>query len=801
MRDRSAGAVQPDMRRVWRRWGWRSRWVGWLLAPPLLACLLFLAADRIWPLALPDEQGARIVLARDGTPLWRFAEADGTWRYPVTIAEVSPLYREALLAYEDRWFLNHPGINPLAIARAAWQNLTSGEVVSGGSTLTMQVARLLHPHARTLGGKLAQVFRALQLEWHLDKDAILTLYLDRAPFGGTLQGVAAASWSLLGKPPTRLTHAEAALLVVLPQAPSRLRPDRYPARAQAARDKVLQRMADLGVWSAEVVREAREEAVMLAPRDPPGLAPLLARRVIGEVPGARVTTTLDAGLQRRVEGLVRAWRVRLPPRSSLAVLVAEHEDMAVRAYVGSLDFADEQRFGHVDMVRALRSPGSTLKPFLIGMALDAGLIHSESLLQDVPRRHASYRPGNFASGFSGPVSVSEALARSLNLPMVQLLEALGARHFVAGLRDAGLNLRLPDQQAPSLAVILGGIGTSLEDLVTGYRAFARDGLALRPYWRQDVVQTAPRRMLSPGAAWIVRETLLGWRASGQRLATDAAGRPGLAWKTGTSYGYRDAWAVGVGPRHVIGVWVGRPDGTPVAAQFGVASAAPLLFQLHDMLAPAGGHRDAESDPPPSVSLREVCWPGGQTLPSGDPDCLLARRAWVLDGVVPPTLSLTGRAADGALDLVHWVDQDGLRVAPDCPGATRRTMRLWPAALEPWLPVSARREARLPAASATCPPPHNPLDAPALRIVGVSDGDLLRLPAGRTGGVPLVLQGEGGVGRRWWFHNGARLAETPVGEPLPWVVETPGEHELGVIDEAGNVARVGFSVLATGAARD
>ena len=215
--------------------------VRWSLASLVLMIALLWLADRIWPLPLPQDDLARVVLAEDGTPLWRFADANGVWRYPVQTREVSPYYLDALLTYEDRWFYQHPGVNPFALVRATWQNLTGARVVSGGSTLSMQVARLLDPHSRTFHGKLRQLWRTAQLEWHLSKEQILTLYLNRAPFGGTLQGVAAASWAYLGKSPSQLTHAEAALLAVLPQAPSRLRPDRHPQRAQEARDKVLRR--------------------------------------------------------------------------------------------------------------------------------------------------------------------------------------------------------------------------------------------------------------------------------------------------------------------------------------------------------------------------------------------------------------------------------------------------------------------------------------------------------------------------------------------------------------------------------
>ncbi|EKN5085208.1 penicillin-binding protein 1C, partial [Yersinia enterocolitica] len=546
----------------------------WVLAliVVLFPAILWLA-DKRWPLPLTEVQVARVVVAEDGTPLWRFADADGVWRYPVTLQEVSPYYLQALLTFEDRWFYSHPGVNPLALARAAWQDLRAGKILSGGSTLSMQVARLIDPHPRTLAGKLRQVWRTAQLEWHFSKDKILEIYLNRAPFGGTLQGIGAASWTYLGKPPSQLTPAEAALLAALPQAPSRLRPDRYPLRAKAARDKVLSRLADYQVWSSEQVADIKQEDIWLAPRQVPQLAPLLARRLTAGNQREVINTTVDAGLQRQLEDMAAGWRHQLPEKTSLGLLVVDHTTMNVRAYLGSVDFQDDRRFGHVDMVSAWRSPGSTLKPFLYAMALDDGLIHAESLLQDVPRRFGDYRPGNFDTGFHGPVSASEALVRSLNLPAVQLLEAYGPKRFTANLRNGGLDLRFPLHSEPSLAVILGGTGSRLDQLVAAYSAFPRGGMAatLRFEPQQQIQE---RRLFSPGAAWITRRIMAG---EARPLPDDILPTTvPLAWKTGTSYGYRDAWAIGINARYTIGVWVGRPDGTPVAGQFGYATAIPIL---------------------------------------------------------------------------------------------------------------------------------------------------------------------------------------------------------------------------------
>ncbi|WDG92691.1 peptidoglycan glycosyltransferase PbpC [Pseudomonas chlororaphis] len=781
-------SAQPGGRR-----GWRILRI--VLGGLLLLWVALWLADRIWPLPLPKDDLARVVLAEDGTPLWRFADANGVWRYPVRTDEVSPYYLDALLTYEDRWFYSHPGVNPMALARAAWQNLTGGRVLSGGSTLSMQVARLLDPHSRTWHGKLLQLWRTAQLEWHLSKQQILTLYLNRAPFGGTLQGVAAASWAYLGKSPQHLTHAEAALLAVLPQAPSRLRPDRHAARAQAARDKVLQRLAQFQVWPQSAVDEASQEPLLLAPRLEPSLAPLLARRLNHPDSPPLIRTTLDANLQRRLEDLLLGWRARLPEHTSAAILVVEAQSMAVRAYLGSVDINDARRFGHVDMISAMRSPGSTLKPFLYGMALDAGLIHSESLLQDVPRRYGDYRPGNFSMGFSGAVSASTALATSLNLPAVQLLEAYGPKRFAAEMRIGGMPLTLPALAEPNLALILGGAGSRLEDLVSGYSAFARGGKSANIRLQPDD-ELRERPLLSPGSAWIVRRILSGQARPDRDPRAELVQRPVLAWKTGTSYGFRDAWAIGVGPRYLIGIWIGRPDGTPVPGQFGLASAAPLMLQVHDVLINRDSQRgiSAPVQPVPmNVGVAAICWPLGQPMSRSDPNCRRQRFAWTLDGTTPPTLQAADQPLGVGLLEKVWVNARGLRVDAKCPGAQARDIALWPAPLEPWLPRIERREARLPANDPECPGPALAAAAP-LSIVGVREGDRLRRPAASQELLRLKLSALGGSGRRWWFVNGEPLGESANQDSINASFERLGPYQLSVLDEGGQTARVEFSVI-------
>ncbi|AIR85386.1 peptidoglycan glycosyltransferase PbpC [Pantoea rwandensis] len=763
----------------------RKRW-RWL---PLFLLLMLVGIgllDRLDPLPLQEVQPARVVVAEDGTPLWRFADKQGIWRYPVTLEEVSPEYIQALLTYEDRWFWHHPGINPIAIVRAIGQNLLHHGIVSGGSTLTMQVARLIDPQPRTLRGKVVQAWRALQLEWHLSKRDILTLYLNRAPFGGTVEGIGAASWMWLGKPPSQLTKGEAALLAVLPQAPSRLRPDRWPQRAEAARNKVLDRLAEYQVWSAQDVAEIKQEAVWLPPRQVPQMAPLLARRLLSLSPDNKIRSTIDVSLQRELESLASSLKNQLPPRTSLALLVVDHRSMKVRGYVGSVSFNDDSRFGHVDMISSVRSPGSVLKPFVYGMALDEGLIHGESLLQDVPRRFGDYRPGNFDAGFHGPVSASEALERSLNLPAVQLLDALGPKTVAARLRNVGLNLRFPAGAEPNLSLVLGGTGARLDEIVAAYSAFARQGSTAQLRWlpNQPLLE---RPLLSPGAAWIVRRILAG-EAQPSGAVPDIAP---LAWKTGTSYGYRDAWTIGITPRYLIGVWVGRPDATPVAGQFGFASAVPVMNQVNNLLAGHMSVRGAPRDPrPDSVSAMSICWPGGQPLPVGDDNCRQRRQSWILNRTVPPTLLAPGQEGVNGLRQRYWVNLQGLRVAADCPGAQSQESLMWPLPLEPWLPLSERREQRLPPVDSRCPP-LNQGSAPPLLITGVIQGQRVQpLPGKVVLVLPVAVQGGRGS-QRWWFLNGQPVEQQAGQNSAALVLSEPGQYQLVVMDEAGQLASVSF----------
>jgi penicillin-binding protein 1C len=561
-----------------RRWS-RARLAA---AGSVAACLILTATFVAWvvslgplPLAQAREVSTAIV-DRNGKLLRAYAMADGRWRLPVDAKTgVDPGYLKLLLAYEDRRFRIHAGVDPFALARAAFQLLIRGHIVSGGSTITMQLARLMEPRReRSVYAKLRQMVRALEIERQMNKDQILDLYLSMAPFGGNLEGVRAASIAYLGKEPKRLSLAEAALLVALPQSPETRRLDRYPDAARVARDRVLDRMVEDGQISEEDAVAAKVQPVPRLRKPMPILAPHAADQAMAIMKDASVIAlTLDAALQKVLEMLARDRAIALGPNISVAIIAVDNASGDVLARVGSPDYFDDRRAGQVDMTRAVRSPGSTLKPFIYGLAFEDGFVHPESLIDDRPIRFGSYAPENFDMTFQGTVPVRKALQMSLNVPAVALLDRVGASRLSSRLKQAGVNLVLPKDEAPGLAMGLGGVGITLQDLVQLYSGLARLGntrplreiVSLRDDTRDNL------RLLDQVAAWQVGNVLMGTPPPENGVHNR------IAFKTGTSYGYRDAWSIGFDGRITIGVWVGRPDGAPAPGIVGRTAAAPILF--------------------------------------------------------------------------------------------------------------------------------------------------------------------------------------------------------------------------------
>ncbi|OED46832.1 penicillin-binding protein 1C [Rhodobacteraceae bacterium (ex Bugula neritina AB1)] len=577
-----------------RKWKRSALALAVLIAVTFAICRAFdVWIDRTdLPLTLTETSTE--VLDRNGKLLRAYPVGNGLWRLAVQPADVDPRFLQMLLRYEDKRFRSHAGVDPIALLRAAGQALWHGRAVSGGSTLTMQVARLLEDGTTgRWAGKLRQMRVALALERRFSKEEILTLYLTHAPYGGAAEGIRAAAYSWFGKEPRRLTPAEAALLVALPQSPERRRPDRFPQAANESRNRVLARMLRQGLLSEEQAEAARRTPLPHRMAAFPRLAPHLADRVTAQHPGKRqLQLTLDGAVQSRMQQLLAGAARRTGPHLSAALIAADHQTGEVLAMVGSPGYSNAERRGFVDMTQAIRSPGSTLKPLIYGLAFDQGLAHPETLIHDGPVNFAGYAPQNFDGEFRGDITMREALQLSLNIPVVKLTQELGPARVMASLRASGASPDLPGG-APGLALSLGGLGINLQDMVQLYAGLAAGGQGPELRMIQAEAPAPAGRLTSAEAAWQVADVLRGLPVpSGARAGT-------IAYKTGTSYGHRDAWAIGWDGRHVIGVWMGRADGTPVPGIFGGDLAAPVLFEAFGRLKPA---LDPLPPPPPATLI-------------------------------------------------------------------------------------------------------------------------------------------------------------------------------------------------------
>lgn len=551
----------------------------------------------------PDMSRARNVspevVDHNGVLLRAFLTPDGYWRMKTKVGDVSPRYIAILKAYEDKRFDEHSGIDPLAILRAGLQYVSAGRIVSGGSTLTMQVARILEPpRSRSIAAKLFQMMRALQLEERYSKDEILSFYLTLAPFGGNLEGVRAASLSYFGKDPRQLDLSEAALLVALPQSPVKQRPDRHAIRAMKGRDKVLARMVREGVIVAGDAEVARREGVPFARQPMPLSAPHLASRLHNRLSGTRIVTTLDARLQAAVERMAAQETPYFGDGAALSIVVVENRTRDVLAYLGGVDYWGAA--GQVDLAQRSRSPGSALKPFIYGLAFDNLYLHPATMMSDAPTMFGDYAPKDFDGAFQGEVTARDALRMSLNVPAVMVLDRVGPLAFTITLQNAGAKLSFPTGGAtPTLPVALGGLGISLADITMLYSGIANGGEARALRYIADAPDAPNHRLFGPVAAFYLKQVLRGvalpdgW-AMGQGLARQRT----VAFKTGTSYGYRDAWSVGFSNDYTVGVWVGQADGSPRPGHVGRDAAAPILLKTFELL-PADLHRD---DPPPAGAI-------------------------------------------------------------------------------------------------------------------------------------------------------------------------------------------------------
>lgn len=738
-----------------------------------LGMLAWLCLPR--PALLDGITYSRRVMDRNDLLLFTSLSTDQKYRLYQPLSGISPAVVRATLIQEDRYFDVHPGINPIAIVRSLVQLLPGHRLHSGASTISMQVARLrYHLRTRTFSGKLVQILRAIQLERYYSKAQIMEAYLNLAPYGGNIEGIEAASQIYFGKPASKLTLPEAAALAVIPQNPLRraLRFNTENPAQHAAQNRLLTRLAaSPEILDFRVVRECRL----------PFLAPHFTREVLrGSPSGNDLRCTLDLDLQRLLEARIATY---LETKRSLGVtnaaaLLVDTRGMEILAQVGSSDFASRAIDGQVDCTVSPRSPGSTLKPFIYALAIQQGLIHPLSVLEDTPCNFGGYNPENFDREFAGPIRAADALARSRNIPAITLAAQLSQPTLYEFLQSAGIPLS-HDESFYGLTLPLGGADITMQDLVKLYGALANNGFLQNLQSNLLTPSPSPRRILSPEAAFLTLEML---RTSRPELPAAADPDP-IFWKTGTSNGFHDAWAIAVFDHYILAVWLGNANGRPNPALVGRTCAAPLLFQSIDSLCATGRVHLTPHLPPPGANLKRVefCSVSGQLA---GPYCKHRIPGWFIPGISPISACNVHRPV--LIDIAT-----GMRVpAPDLAHPAKTDIyEFWPANI-----MKLFREAGLPRRR---PPPwlpgthpdaltYTPGDPP--RIVSPYPGATYELQPGQINvhAITLQAQTQSDVDQVYWFAGKQFIGHTSPHTALTWS-PCPGAYCLTVVDDAGRAA--------------
>ncbi len=768
----------------------------------LSLALLFggLLLGLVWLVPLPDRLSvpdSTVLEYRDGDVAHAFLAPDERWRLGVKLEDVDEEYVHALVALEDSRFWWHPGVDPIAVVRAAIQNIGAGEVVSGASTLTMQLVRIVEPRPRTMRSKAIEALRAVQLELRLDKAQILEAYLRMAPYGRNVEGVEAAAWACLGHASSALSPAEIALLLAIPQDPRRRSPASGDAETlRAARDAVAQLLLRAGAMpgvgadhrAAEVLAEIRASAVptrlQSLPRDAPHAAMWMHASSPPPRPGERVRTTLDRGIQAKAEQVVADAR-RQAQRAGvqdIAVVVLSRESSELRALVGGFDFWSGETASQIPAFAVPRSPGSTLKPLLYARAIDEGLILPEHLVDDVPVQYDGYSPRNYDGQYDGMVTMEQALSRSLNIPFVQLLQKVGVERFLGDMRSLGVRSLDPRPGHYGLSLVAGGVEVTPLELGGMFAALAEGGVAKTVRWRGE--GAPPRRVLGEGATWLTRRALrLRDRPDFPARRELSAVPRDLHWKTGTSFGNRDAWSVGSGRRYTVVVWLGNLNNRSSSWLVGAQAAGPLLFDLLESL--DDGMQGQVPPAPADLTMVEVCALSGRLATEACPRHQMA-------------IALERRVPTARCEMHQNIEVDratGLQVRPGCregKDVEQRTVVEWPAAVQRWLAEAWRSEPVAPPLAPDCAPA---TVGAAPTIVSPEAGlTAVLLPGVDPTEQDVPLEATGGPGELDWFVDGLWLGRAHAHERV-WWTPSAGEHELMVVDPAGRSARQTLMVRA------
>jgi len=574
--------------------------------------LLFNVIDLIFPVKT-NRDYSTIIEAEDGTVLYSFLTNDDKWRMYTKLDEITPTVQKAFINKEDRWFYWHAGINPISVVRAFFNNTIKHKRTSGASTITMQVARMLEPKERTVFSKIKEMFRALQLEWNFSKKEILQLYLNLVPYGGNIEGVKSAAFIYFGKSPAQLSIAEVTTLTIIPNRPNTLLLGKKNAYIQQERNRWLKKFKAHHVFKAQDIEDAMEEPLIAFRRSPPKYAPHFCLHMKKLYPTKPIIAShLNYNMQLEVEEIVRNYSkvLQFKEINNAAVFIIDNQKHEVVAYVGSPDFYSVATQGQVDGVKAIRSPGSTLKPMIYGLAFDKGIYTPRSVVSDVPIDFDGYTPENYDEHFNGQVALSNALAQSLNIPAVKVLNDIKVKTLTDVLDRINFVQIRKDKEKLGLSTALGGCGVSLQELTSMYSIFANDGKYFAPsYSKETGTAKSNAQILSPQANYMVAQILTMLRRSDlPNRAESVVNMPKIAWKTGTSYGRRDAWSIGFNKQYTIGIWCGNFDGKGVPELSGADIATPLLLQIFNTI-----NKNNEKDwiqKPKDLLYRWVCAESG-----------------------------------------------------------------------------------------------------------------------------------------------------------------------------------------------
>lgn len=778
----------------------RYRRLWWLLTLPAILLLagLILALLVLAVAPAPDlyqrYPQASAFFDRDNRLLSLRLAEDERYRLRVPLSDIAPALQKATLLYEDKNFYRHPGVDPLALGRAFWQSVVVAGRRQGASTLTMQLVRLRFKlDTSTMSGKLQQIAYALWLEWHYSKEQLLEAYFNYAPYGGNIEGAEAASLIYFGKEADRLTVSEALALAVIPQNPVQ----RNPQSQRGVEQLELARQRLLAIWqqadsqlSSEQLQRLQMPLQFGSSRRLPFHSPHFINHLQFAMPTrqGRFYTSLDLSLQQRIEQRVKEYLSRQQHKglNNASVLLINRHTLQVTSWLGSADFFDADIAGQVDGVVARRSPGSALKPFVYAMALQQGLIHPQSLLRDLPRRFGTFNPENFDQQFYGPVSATRALILSRNLPAVQLQTQLQHPDFYQWLQQAGVILPQPAEYY-GLALVLGGMELSMQQLVQLYAALGNSGQWQPLVWQAEPPEQTPRQILSPEAAFLTLDMLRQHPGPVNTILQQLTEQPPVAWKTGTSYAYRDAWAVGLSGDYVLAVWLGNFDGSSNPNLVGLTAAGPLFFSILSMLGPQQAENKQLFTPASPLNLRKVavCSRTGD-LPNQA--CPQTTESWFIPGVSPIRVSSVHRQ-------IPVYNNNGKRACSHQPPATRlETFEFWPSDIMQ-LYRQAGIQLRQPPTFAT---------GESCGVMAASDRLQPQIRSPQSGlsyqqdpqvSQKLALQAtfDGEVTQAYWFAGNRFLGVAKTGETLFWQAE-PGQYQLRVVDDLGGSDTVDVQVL-------